>query len=603
MSWLLGDSTDLEATMEARLLASVLLDNSGSPLLKALETTDLGTSPSPMCGLEDSQKELCFACGVEGSNPEQADAVEKLILDVLQDVADKGLPLEQVAASLHQLELSQREVSGGGYPYGLNLILTSLTSATHRGDPVDLLNLDPVLEKLQQQIQDPEFIKSLAQNLLINNQHRIRSGYEARSPAGQQQRPGGERSAGSHSGCQLSDSEKQAIVDSAAALKERQEMEENLDILPKVGIEDVPVDIAYAERHSSEGSESADSAPLPLTSYSAGTNGLAYQQIIMPMPALTQQQMDLLPLYSTCVTEMGVGDRDYQATQLWHSSVVGAYSASASVRSDKDNLNQLHGNISFSAKGLARNQSAMSDLMHESMQNTRFNELSRLRELVSQIRTHRESSIVGNGHVLAMTAAASGLSANAYLNQRWGGMSGLAQIKVLDQSLETQAGLESLAAQLEEIHQLVLGQPREYLLVAEEHRLEGFKQSIYSTFGGDQQIAALASNLIDYQPNLQPVNHCWTANTQVSFCAKAYATVPSSHADSAALTVLGGVLRNGYLHRTIREQGGAYGGGASQDNQSGAFRFYSYRDPRIDGTLADFDDSIKWLLDKPLARG
>ena len=593
ISWLLGDSTNLEATMEARLLASVLLDNSGSPLLKALETTDLGTSPSPMCGLEDSQKELCFACGVEGSNPEQADAVEKLILDVLQDVADNGLPLEQVAASLHQLELSQREVSGGGYPYGLNLILTSLSSATHRGDPVALLNLDPVLEKLQQQIQNPEFIKSLAQNLLINNQHRIRL---VMKPDHQlaNSRDQAEKDQLAAIQAKLSDSEKQAIVDKAAALKERQEMEENLDILPKVGIEDVPVDIAYAERHS------VDSAPLPLTSYSAGTNGLAYQQIIMPMPALTQKQMDLLPLYSTCVTEMGVGNRDYQATQLWHSSVVGSYSASASVRSDKDHLDQLHGNISFSAKGLARNQSAMSDLMHESMQNTRFDELSRLRELVSQIRTHRESSIVGSGHALAMTAAASGLSANAYLNQRWGGMSGLAQIKALDQSLETQAGLESLAAQLEEIHQLVLGQPREYLLVAEEHRLDGFKQSINSTFGGDHQMAALANNLIDYQPTLEPVKHCWTANTQVSFCAKAYATVPSSHADSAALTVLGGVLRNGYLHRTIREQGGAYGGGASQDNQSGAFRFYSYRDPRIEGTLTDFDDSIKWLMDKPL---
>jgi len=76
--------------------------------------------------------------------------------------------------------------------------------------------------------------------------------------------------------------------------------------------------------------------------------------------------------------------------------------------------------------------------------------------------------------------------------------------------------------------------------------------------------------------------------------------VPTSHPDSAALTVLGGVLRNGYLHRTIREQGGAYGGGASQDNQSGAFRFYSYRDPRITGTLEDFDNSINWLLEKPL---
>jgi Zn-dependent M16 (insulinase) family peptidase len=54
------------------------------------------------------------------------------------------------------------------------------------------------------------------------------------------------------------------------------------------------------------------------------------------------------------------------------------------------------------------------------------------------------------------------------------------------------------------------------------------------------------------------------------------------------------------LHRAIREQGGAYGAGASQDSQSGAFRFFSYRDPRIEGTLEDFDQSIKWILNQPI---
>ena len=591
LSWLLGESTDLEATMRARLLSSVLLDNSGSPLQKALETTDLGTSPSPMCGLEDSQKELAFACGIEGSNADSADAVEAMILDVLRDIAENGLPLEQVAASLHQLELSQREVSGGGYPYGLNLILTSLTSATHRGDPVALLNLDPVLEKLQQQIQDPEFIKSLVKDLLLNNQHRIRLVMKPDTELARQKEQA-EKDRLSKINANLTDDEKQAIVDSAAALKERQEMEEDLEILPKVGIEDVPTEIAYAEK------QAVVKTPLPLTSYSAGTNGLAYQQIIMPMPALSDAQMDLLPLYSTCVTEMGVGSRDYQQTQLWHSSVVGAYSASASVRSDKDSLEQLHGNISFSSKGLARNQQAMSDLMQESLQYARFDELARLRELVSQIRTYRESSITGNGHVLAMTAAASGLSANGNLSQRWGGMAGLASLKALDQSLESNHGLEALASQLAAIHQLVLQQPRQYLLVAEDERLSEFSRVMQDSFTGTD--AAPESNLINYRPTLTPVNHCWTANTQVSFCAKAYPTVPTGHPDAAALTVLGGVLRNGFLHRAIREQGGAYGGGASQDNQSGAFRFFSYRDPRIAGTLEDFDNSINWALENPL---
>jgi len=60
--------------------------------------------------------------------------------------------------------------------------------------------------------------------------------------------------------------------------------------------------------------------------------------------------------------------------------------------------------------------------------------------------------------------------------------------------------------------------------------------------------------------------------------------------------VLGGFLRNGFLHRAIREQGGAYGGGASQDSANASFRFYSYRDPNHTATLDAFDQSIDWFL-------
>ena len=77
----------------------------------------------------------------------------------------------------------------------------------------------------------------------------------------------------------------------------------------------------------------------------------------------------------------------------------------------------------------------------------------------------------------------------------------------------------------------------------------------------------------------------------------AYPTVTSDHIDAAPLVILGGVLRNGYLHRAIREQGGAYGGGASQESNIAAFRFYSYRDPRLSETLTDFDLAVKWFLE------
>jgi Zn-dependent M16 (insulinase) family peptidase len=93
----------------------------------------------------------------------------------------------------------------------------------------------------------------------------------------------------------------------------------------------------------------------------------------------------------------------------------------------------------------------------------------------------------------------------------------------------------------------------------------------------------------------ETVKEAWLTSTQVNFCAKAYPTVAIGHNDAPALTVLGGFLRNGYLHRAIREQGGAYGGGAGQDSASAAFRFFSYRDPRLTETLDDFDASLLWL--------
>jgi Zn-dependent M16 (insulinase) family peptidase len=592
MAWLLGQSTDLAHTMRARLLASVLLDNSGSPLQKALETTTLGTAPSPMCGLEDSQKELCFACGIEGSNPEQADAFETLIMSVLQDVADNGIPHKQVAASLHQLELSQREVGGDSYPYGLNLALTCLTSATHRGDPVSLLDLDSVLKQMQQEIRDPNYIKSLASELLINNQHRIRLVLKPDSELAKS-RENAEKYRLAAIKDSLNELQKQEIIEAAAALKARQEMPEDLEVLPKVGLADVPRTIKYprAVRKNRQ--------PLPITSYGAGTNGLVYQQVVMPLPPLTAGQMQLLPLYSTCVTEMGVGNRDYQQTQLWHSSIVGSYTASASVRADKAKLDELHGNFTLACKGLASNQQAMTELMQESFSLARFDELHRLRELVAQILTQRESSVVSNGHVLAMIAASSGLSPYGHLNQNWGGMGGLAHLRQLNASLDSERGLQALSQQLQELHQLFLGQPQQYLLVSEKDKLDNFESVIASSFARQNTILP-TSNLIEYSPQLQAVNHSWVANTQVSFCAKAFPSVASSHPDCAALTVLGGVLRNGYLHRAIREQGGAYGAGASQDSQSGAFRFFSYRDPRIAETLNDFDRSVEWLMENPL---
>ncbi|MGK0500100.1 MAG: Zn-dependent M16 (insulinase) family peptidase [Oceanicoccus sp.] len=166
-------------------------------------------------------------------------------------------------------------------------------------------------------------------------------------------------------------------------------------------------------------------------------------------------------------------------------------------------------------------------------------------------------------------------------------------VKQLDDSLQTDAGLQHYVEQLSGLHDLMLQAPKQLLLIAEADKMSQCQQSLAQLW----QQAEHSSSHQTFQPTAirQRNRQLWIANSPVNFCAKAYPTVPSDHSDAPALTVLGGFLRNGFLHRAIREQGGAYGGGAGQDSNIAAFRFYSYRDPRLVDTLADFDAALDWL--------
>lgn len=584
LGWLLGSSIDLYEMLKAHLLSRVLLDNSSSPLRHVLETSGLAQAPSPLCGLEDSNRQLSFMCGLEGSDPDKADEFEQLVLTTLEKLADEGIEQEHVASALHQLELSQREIGGDSYPYGLQLILGCLSSAIHRGDPLALLDLEPALARLRKDVQDPGFIPQLIRQLLLDNPHRVRlvlrpdQQLASRRDQAEQQRLASLQAS-------LSDEQKQQIVQQAEALAERQNQQDNPDILPKVGLADVPPELKLvAGKYQAE--------PLPVRFYERGTNGLVYQQVIMPLPSLSAEQLQWLPYYMGSIAELGVGNDSYLQTQARQAAVTGGLSAYTSIRAEVDNREQLQAYMVLSGKALARNHQELDKLQLDTLQALRFDEHQRLRELVAQRNARKRQSITGSGHVLAMQAASAYFSPGARLAHFSSGLEGIRHLQRLDKSLQDDQNLATLAASFADLHQQVLQAPRQLLLVAEQERMPQCLQQLHPDWGQ----GAFPAQAI-WQPQLGSVaqQQVWKVNTQVSFCAKAYATVPSGHPDAPVLTVLGEYLRNGFLHKAVREQGGAYGGGAGHDAANGIMRFYSYRDPRISATLADFDQALVWL--------
>ena len=586
LAWLLRPGIDPLDYLTAHLLSGVLLDNSAAPLLHALETTNLGAAPSELCGLDDSTREMGFACGLDGAERADAPAIEELILSVLRDVADNGIPKSQVEAVLHQLELHQREITGGGMPYGLRIMVNALGRTLHGGDLIAAVDIDPALAELRRRITDDKFIPHLVRTWLLENPHRVRVTLYPDPELDTRNRAAENERLANHA-ANLSAMDRINIDQENKRLAERQAQHDDPEILPRVGLADIPAELRIAS------GEELTIANLPAAWYAQGTNGLVYQKIIVDLPALNDVQIDDLPLFCQCLTEVGCAGRDYRENQALQAAITGGVSANYSVRGAVDNVIGGRGLFLLSGKALTRNHAALSNLLYETLFTPRFDELSRLRELVAQERASHEASILDHGHALAMTAAAAGLSPLAALFHRWGGLIGIKRLKALDAQLKNSDDLEIFAGRLADLANIFHQAPRRLLLVGERRERDAIVSAVEQIWAN--QFAPNTVPQFTFGKSAGAVREGWAIATQVNFCAKAYFTVPINHPDAPALTVLGTFLRNGYLHRAIREQGGAYSGSASYDGDTGIFRFYSYRDPRLEATLDDFDQAVKWL--------
>ncbi len=588
LGWLLGPASHLEHALDMSLLSGILLNHAASPLRHALESTELATSASPLCGLADGARELVFMAGVEGSEPQHAEAIETLILEVLNRVVSEGIDPEEAESVLHQIELNEREIGGDRYPYGLSLLMNLLSPALQDADPLPLLDINPELKRLRECIKDRFYVAGLVRRWLLDNPHRVRLSL----------RPDREMSARAREqeesdllkiSAQMTEQQQTDLIASMEALAERQSQCDDEDCLPRVGRADIPP--ALPEEPAVQ--VIALTSGLSLGRGYAGTNGLVYQRIVMDMPVLDARLLPWLPFYKSIVTELGAGQEDYLSRQRRLAACTGGLALSEVAYTSPDNQQQAGAYLMLMGKALTRHQSALSELMLEQLEALRLDEAERIHELFQQMRLRWDHSVTHDGHQLAMGRAAASMSTLAAWRASQRGLLGLRFVREQDRRLaQDEESLEAMIQSLQAIHQAVLSQGRQIFWVGEAGQDDEFIRTLQSwsqpKHPGSVVLPAMAIHTAQ--------SEAWLTQTQVQFCAQSYPAVPPGHRDAAALRLLGPLLRNLYLHSALRERGGAYGGGATYVADDAAFHLHSYRDPRFEGTLDDFQSAIDGII-------
>ena len=585
-AWVTIPSADSFKSLAMKVLSEVLLGNAGSPLRKALIDSGIGSALADGSGFHDDYREAVFGAGLKGIEGEDNEKVQKVVLDTLQKLADEGLDRNQVDAAVHHLEFDKRERSNAGFPYALRLLFASLPAYLYGGDPLLALHFDADLEHVEKARQEGKFFENLIKAELLDNPHRALLTVVPDPHLEERQREK-ELARLAQIEKTLPEEDKRRIVEDALRLKALQEAKQDLSILPSLELSDIPM--KFEDVPSRDGSVQKARVEF----YPQPTNGITYLDIRADFSNLTLEQKDLLPLFARALTQSGAAGADYAQVATRIASVTGGVGAAPQVQSLAAREDYLQSFV-LSGRALDRDAKAFIDLLADLLVRLQV-EPHRLKEIIAEITTRLETSLAGLGFQFALLRAHSKLTSEGALNDRLQGIEMLHTMRRLARRGEDE--LQDVIEKLDGIRTALFQDGSLRIVVTCEQEMV---EPLRDLLGG--LVAALPKNgqAADQpvKPNqLEPAPEARVVPVPVAFNVRIYKTVRYQHPDSPALLVIANYLRDQFLHRELREKGGAYGGFAQAGVASATFYFGSYRDPNITRTYDVFDRAVRWVIE------
>lgn len=585
MGWLMMENTDEEEAILLQVAAHALIGTAAGPLRKALIDSGLGEDLSPVSGLEHDLKQIAFAVGLRGTDPDRADRFEDLVMETLRKLAEEGFDRDLIEAALHQVEFHGKEIVRGTLPYSISLMSRVYHTWLYDGDPLSGLRFNRIIEGIRRRWEgEPDLFQRFLRRWFLENPHRLLSIMEPSATYQESQvQAFRERMAARKAG--LSQETLEEIRRDAEALQ-RMQMEpdspETLATLPKLNLSDIPRDIDRIPV------ETTAVYGIPVLRHEIFTNGIAYLDLAFDISGVPPDLLPYLPLSGRLSTGMGAAGFTYEETAKRIALKTGGVSCTLAAGLTADGRETWRKMI-FRVRALHRHIPEALEILFDLLTEGDLSDTSRMRDLLFEMRNRMNAAVIPSGHIFAQRSAAAAHTLSAYLDELWHGRS---QLQVLAAAADTFAdGRGDLVGKVETLRERILRQGG--LTVNLTADVEGLRVL-------EENLASMLRRFREGSPAVTPapvapppLSAGITVPAQVCYVAKVLGAPAYSDPLSPALYVLSRELSKGDLYRRIRVQGGAYGGMSQYDPMNGFFSFLSYRDPHLVETLRVYDEVIE----------
>ncbi|MFZ4395268.1 MAG: insulinase family protein, partial [Kiritimatiellia bacterium] len=580
LNWIVGDALDPASVMAWRVLSGLLFGNEAAPLKKALIDSKLGADVF-FAGAWGQSYEEEFHVGIKGSEPDRAEAFERLTLDTLARLAIEPFAPDRVAAAFQQVAYETLEVNTG---FPLQVLFATNAAWPFNADPLSFLNAQQHLETCRARYAaDPRLFNCLIRDGLLDNPHRLRvvlrpdRDAQARADvafAAQMARQRAGLSAGQIAG----------IATSAAALAAAQGVPnspEALARLPQLTTRDLPVSL---RRIPTEVGQVADMTVLRNDVFA---NGVNYLEIDMDLAGLPAELYRWLPRYYEVVGKMGAAGQNFARIAERRAACTGgtwAYCNGYLHAADPGrNLRRFR----FGLKTLDGQAENALGLLGDLIFAIDPRDTDRLRDVLTQSRASYRTTLVNSGLETARRQATRGLSPAAALDHLWVSPDALRFIEAMHTDFGQHA--EELMCSVERIRDFLVHHARWTVSFTGSDTVFRTLTRTLESWSARRRGETVPDILPAFHPFALPPREGLAGEMKVAHCLKAMPAPHLAHPDVPLLR-LGLYLANyDYFLPEIRFKGNAYGAGVRHDDAHGTLCQSSFSDPNIVETLEVFD--------------
>lgn len=576
---MIGDFSDIPRKFSFSLLSTLLHHTNASPLKQAIIEADICNDYS---GYYMSMvRNTFFITNIAGSEMKYRDRFIDIYYDTLKDIVKNGFDKNLILSELNKFEFHLRQKNSSalrGFEYGYNLLKICM----HYTDGLfDELRYTHVLDNLKKEALENRHLEKLIEQYLLNNSETVFASLEpdpqksARISDSIKERLAKEKD-------KMENEEVDNIIIETKNLIEESNMnvsEEELKVIPKLAREDIEDEINFHTLIE----DKVDDIPILISDLY--TNQIIYLEIGFKVDSLSKEELNILTLFSSLLTELGTKDISYNELSIIKSKITGdlsAYFKAYSHIEDKTKLNKYFWiRLSTTRQYLEKSLELLSDLIL----NTTFEDEKKIKDIIDKIFIRTEKELSSEGVRIPMFRLKSYLGIRGKYEEAVYGYSSFKYLKELRNNYESRKG--QLKEKFLGIKDKLFNKCNMILHITSEEGLnKEFLKKAYILTDKIKNKSFPKEELVFDE--IIP-NEAFLTPAEVVFAylgTNLYDTGLKYH---GRIEVLKKFLSRDYLYKHIRVIGGAYGCHASINSLTGALVIGSYRDPNVKKTYEAYN--------------